>query len=379
MDTDNILLAINVRWWNAEAAYALNVARGLKAMGSSVWVIVNEYSPVHRKALEYDIPVLTEIHLDSNSPWRQWQNYRKIAEFINIKNISVINSFKSNGSVIFNLLRIQRPALTYIKTRGEARPPKYHFLNNYFYGTMACDGIIAVGTQVEAWIKRLKIGAQNIQIIYFGDSSPVNSLEDDSASLRSNLKISEGIPVMALLGRTQHIKGHLTLLRAITRIQQFTFHLLFLVKNLDEFPDELRTIKRYIEEHNLTDRVSILGFQKNLPETLKCVDIGLIPSLSSEVNCRVAVEFFSLGIPIVAFPTGSLPDIIQHQENGYLCTEKNEESLLMGLQWMLENQALLPTLGANAQNTYIENYTLEILAEKTLEFYRFCMSRKTET
>lgn len=376
MNTNNFLLAINVRWWNAEAAYAVNVARGLMAAGSSVWVIVNQNSPVHHKALEYDIPVITDIHLDSKSPHRQWQNYRKISEIIDKNEISVINSFKSNGSIVFNLLRMRKPELVYIRTRGEARPPKYHFLNDFFYGKRTCDGIIAVGNLVKQWIRQLNIDDQNIQTIYYGDSAPMSSLENDSASPAKRLQIPEDRLVMALLGRTQHVKGHLSLLKAITRFPTIDFQILFLVKDLEEYPDELRTIEQFIEDHHLKTHVTILGFQENLPEVLTCVDIGLIPSLSSEVNCRVAVEFYSQGIPIIAFPTGSLPEVVQHQKTGYLCAEKNEESLAKGLQWVLENQELLPTLSHNARNLYLENYTLEILAEKTLEFYQSCASQK---
>jgi len=376
MDIKNILLAINVRWWNAEAAYALNVARGLLAMDLPVWVIVNKNSPVHQKALEYNVPVLTDIDLDSYSPIRQWQNFRKIGRFVEKHNIDVINSFKSNGSFLFNLIRIQRPALTYIKTRGEARPPKYHFLNDYFYGKKSCDGIIAAGDQVKNWISKLKIGAQNIQTIYFGDPGLNKTSLAESAVVRSRLNIPGDTPVFALLGRTQKVKGHQILLNAINQLPNRNFHLLFLVKDLDEFPGELQAIRDFIDANDLTDQVTILGFQKNLPEVLSCVNLGIIPSIASEVNCRVAVEFFSMGIPVIAFPTGSLPDIIQHQKTGYLCFEGNEAELALGIQWTLDNKGLWPELGKNAHQSYMDNFTLERLAKMTLEFYQFCFSDK---
>ena len=50
MPLKSVLLSINVRWWNAEAAYAVNLARGLILNGIEVMLIVNPGSPVHQKA-----------------------------------------------------------------------------------------------------------------------------------------------------------------------------------------------------------------------------------------------------------------------------------------------------------------------------------------
>ena len=375
MEIKNVLIAINVRWWNAEAAYALNVARGLTESGSAVWVIVNRDSPVHLRAQEYGIPVLTHIWLDSMSPIRQWLNYRQLSRFVEDKNITIINSFKSNGSFIFNLIRLKRPFLTYIRTRGEARPPKNHFLNSFSYGKKACDGIIAAGDQVKRWLYRLNLADQNIHTIHYGDSALIKKSNVDAAAIRSRLQINDDALVLALLGRAQRVKGHLIMLSALAKMSTHNIHLLFLVKDLDEFPEELQSINEFITHHGLKDQVTILGFQEDLHEILSCVDFGVIPSTDSEVNCRVAVEFFSLGIPVMAFPTGSLPELISHKTNGYLCAEKSEQELIRAIQWILDNRFALPNLGTNARKSYQDNYTLEQLAKKTLEFYRICATR----
>ena len=98
--------------------------------------------------------------------------------------------------------------------------------------------------------------------------------------------------------------------------------------------------------------------------------MGVIPSLASEVNCRVAVEFFSSSIPVVAFPTGTLPDLIQHQVNGCLCAEKTAEELSEKLNWILADESRRIKTGQAALQSYQNEFTLEKLAQKTLEFYR---------
>jgi len=366
-----ILIAINVRWWNAEAAYALNLALGLRADGHQVWMMVNPGSPVHLKARAQDIPVITDILLDSVSPLRQLANLRRILRVVDNRKIELINSFKSNGAFLFGIVRRLRPGLCHIKTRGEARPPVRNAINRRVYS--ACDGIIAVGSPVRKWLQDLDLPEhQNIDTVYYGDGGLVRCPTVDRLAVRAELGIDGKAAVLTLLGRTQAVKGHRLLLEAMLALPPGSCHLLFLVKDPAEFPAELQMLERYIGENNLQARVTILGFQTDLARVLSITDLGVIPSLNSEVNCRVAVEFFSLGIPVLSFPTGTLPDIIRHGENGFLASARSVESLVEGINWFLERPERLQTCGDQAKRDFAERYTLEKMTRDTLQFYRRC-------
>jgi glycosyltransferase involved in cell wall biosynthesis len=373
-EIQRVLLSINSRWWNAEAAYAINLARGLRQQGVSVWIVVNINSPAHREAVKHNIPVIDSIKLDSFSPLTHWRNYRKLQRIIEEKRIQIINSFKSNGSFLFSAIKQRKPSVVYIKTRGEARPPKRNFLNRYLYGKGACDGIITVGSEVDQWIQEVTQSGKAVpkRIVYYSCPSLSRHSETEARRWRKEMKIPRNNTVLGLIGRTQRVKGHLISLKALKLMESDSLTLLFLVKDLAEFPDELTEIKDYISENNLRDRVVILGFQKELNLPVSSIDIGLIPSLASEVNCRVAVEFFSMGIPVVAFPTGSLPDVIEHKKNGYVCREKSEQCLAKGIKWMIDHPAEYRQLAKQARLDYKNSYTLDQLAENTIEFYRFC-------
>lgn len=370
----NVLIAINVRWWNAEAAYALNLARALQATGIRVQLIVNQNSPVHDKANGFDIPVITDIYLDSKSPFVHFRNLRRLLKTIDRCDIEVINSFKSNGSFLFSIARRLRKGICYVKTRGIAAAPRRNPFNQFLYGSRGCDGIIAVGSPVKHWIQRLlgEDSQQNLTVVYYGDSALQKAPPAAVEAMKSQLNIGPDKLVIALLGRTQKVKGHDVALSALKAVEDRRLHLLFLVKDLDEFPVELSTIRDYIQQNNLTDQVTILGFQEQLSAVLSTVDCAIIPSLSSEVNCRVCVEFFSLGIPVIAFPTGTLPDLIDHRQNGFLCDDRDSSSLAAALKWVLENPEEVDRSGAKALNDYNQHYTLENLAEKTVAFFQQC-------
>ncbi len=369
-----IFITINVRWWNAEAAYAVNLARGLMIRGYKVWLIVNNQSPVHFKALNYNIPVITDIELDTYSLTKQISNLRKLLAYIDLYHIKVIHSFKSNGSFLFSFARYLKPEIIHIRTRGEARPPKNHFLNRRAYGKSACDGVIAVGDIVKNWINELNAKIDHLQTIYYGDSA----VQFEPGLRRQDHQLfrylSPDTVTFALVGRTQDIKGHLKALKALAKLNtnDLKLHLFFLVKDLDEFPTELVALKQFIEANQLTKKVTITDFLPDLGNVLSLIDFGIIPSLASEVNCRVAVEFFSLGKPVIVFPTGSLPEVVRHDVSGLVCADKTSGALAVAIQKLAGNCELRAKLAENALLEFQNRFKLSILVDKTLNFYKVC-------
>jgi len=367
-----IIITINVRWWNAEAAYAINLARGLILKGHNIHLLVNKDSPVHLKALDYNIPVISDIKLDSFSLIKQLSNLRKILKYIEQYNIQIIHSFKSNGSFLFSIARYLKPQLLHIRTRGEARPPKNHFLNRLSYEKKSCDGVISVGDIVKTGIKKLNAEIDHFETIYYGDS-PVQFKPDLNRINQPLFKnLSPATITMALVGRTQDIKGHQIALKALAKIKNLKIHLFFFVKDLEEYPKELIVLKEIIEDEQLGGQVTITDFLPDLGDTLSFVDFGIIPSLASEVNCRVAVEFFSLAKPVIVFPTGSLPEVVKHEVSGLVCSHKTSDSLAESIQTMANQCDFRAKLAENAFLEYQTRFSLSVLADKTLNFYKKC-------
>lgn len=98
-------------------------------------------------------------------------------------------------------------------------------------------------------------------------------------------------------------------------------------------------------------------------------DMLLYPSVAD--NCPlVALEAQACGLPIVAFKTGGIPEIVGHKETGYIADYKDTSRLIEGINYILN-------LGAEDSDNLIKNsvknveekFTLTKMANSYLKLY----------
>jgi glycosyltransferase involved in cell wall biosynthesis len=90
------------------------------------------------------------------------------------------------------------------------------------------------------------------------------------------------------------------------------------------------------------------------------IDIGIMPltdDLWAEGKCGFkALQFMALNIPSVASPVGVNKQIIQNNENGFLCT--SNEEWLNTIEKLIEDEKIRKLIGANARKTVIQKYSV---------------------
>jgi glycosyltransferase involved in cell wall biosynthesis len=107
-------------------------------------------------------------------------------------------------------------------------------------------------------------------------------------------------------------------------------------------------------------------------------DIFVAPSTEDNLPNTV-MEALACGIPCVAFKIGGMPDMIEHQQNGYLAHPYDIEDLAQGINWVLENTERYNQLCIQARQKVEQEFTLELQAEKYLELYSDILSKSNNT
>lgn len=103
-------------------------------------------------------------------------------------------------------------------------------------------------------------------------------------------------------------------------------------------------------------------------------DVFVAPSLYDNLPTTV-MEAIACGTPCVAFKIGGVPDIIEHQQNGYLAQPYDIEDLAKGIAWILENRDRHRQLSDRARAKAEREFTLERQARR----YRDLFAEVSET
>jgi glycosyltransferase involved in cell wall biosynthesis len=113
-------------------------------------------------------------------------------------------------------------------------------------------------------------------------------------------------------------------------------------------------------------------------EQLSEIDIGIMPLPDNEWTrgkCGFkGLQYMSLGIPTIMSPVGVNSEIIKHGENGFLA--RNSEEWEMYLSLLIEDRLLQKKLGASAQKTVEEKYSVKANEFRYLNVFKMAFDLK---
>lgn len=167
--------------------------------------------------------------------------------------------------------------------------------------------------------------------------------------------------IITLIGRINRLKGHKWLLN--TFINNFesnkNIKLLFVGSPVVGQEYYLEEIEVMIREKNLSDRVKIMGFTKDLRPVLNLTDILAVPSTEAESFGLVALEAMLAKKPVIGSNHGGLTEIIVQNETGFLVEPNNEMELAKAIQKLFESQDLRISFGLNGYERAIKEFSEE--------------------
>jgi glycosyltransferase involved in cell wall biosynthesis len=97
-------------------------------------------------------------------------------------------------------------------------------------------------------------------------------------------------------------------------------------------------------------------------------DVFVAPSQEDNLPNTV-LESLACGTPSVAFKIGGMPDLIEHQKNGYLAEPFDTEDLAHGIQWILENTEQVHQLRDHARKKVETEFNQTIQTQRYLSLF----------
>ena len=158
----------------------------------------------------------------------------------------------------------------------------------------------------------------------------------------------QGPPRIGVIGRLSPEKGQSILLEA-TRGLDST--LVICGAPLFSYP----AYERRLREAARGRAVEFLPWSGDMRAVYASLDVVAVPSVGTEAATRVIPEVFSAGVPVVAFATGGIPEIVEDEVTGLLAPEPTAVALANRLA---EVEGVRDRLVANARRAYEERFTL---------------------
>jgi len=127
----------------------------------------------------------------------------------------------------------------------------------------------------------------------------------------------------------------------------------------------------YLEEVKAASRglpIEFLGWQEDIGAAFSTLDVLVVPSSDSDSTPRVVLEAFAAGIPVVAFPSGGIPELVQDGETGFLAAARSATALAARIRSVLLMDPRAAKAVANrARAAWGQRYTLERYQQEVID------------
>lgn len=194
-----------------------------------------------------------------------------------------------------------------------------------------------------------------IQIIYNGVRPPA----------RDATRVTGKLKRIGVIGRIEKEKGQLEFLCAARMIASEIRDCTFVVVGAPMFGGTSYYDRVVAASAGLP--VEFVGWQKDVFSVLSGLDLLVVPSLSLDSLPRVIFEAFAARVPVVAFPSGGIPEIVRDGITGFQTRNATAEALAERILSLAQQSPdLMEQVTARAYAAWEQNHTLELYQ------YRVC-------
>jgi len=116
--------------------------------------------------------------------------------------------------------------------------------------------------------------------------------------------------------------------------------------------------------------IEFTGWQNEIRDVLSSLDIVVVPSAAVESTPRVILEAFSAGVPVVAFRSGGIPEIVEDGITGVLSAPTARDLASKLLELFSNGRDLLDCVSLRAQAAFNSRFSLERYRTEVLSAVR---------
>lgn len=127
--------------------------------------------------------------------------------------------------------------------------------------------------------------------------------------------------------------------------------------------------ERLTRELELQKHVLFLGKQDGLVEILSASDLFLMPSQSESFGLS-ALEAMSCGLPVISTSVGGLPELINHNETGYIAEIGDIDRMARYAMDLLTNERKYQEFSQKSRERAVNDFDISIIVPQYEQYYQ---------
>ncbi|HEU0230501.1 MAG TPA: glycosyltransferase [Burkholderiaceae bacterium] len=265
----------------------------------------------------------------------------------------------------------QRPKIVWTKHNDHPVRSLGHWLRAH----LATDSVIAVSAYVERIVLQSPYARLPLRVIRHGVDtgyfSPPSAAQRRAWRHKTFGALADDVFTLGSSGGTDEDKGWLDLVAAVASLPSHWRDRVRVVVAGDP-PRGYR--KDRVEELGMAGQVVFPGLVDDVRPILGACDAGFVLSYREALSyaCR---ETLSLGLPTLVSDAGGLPENVEDGVDGWIVPARDVPRIAKALVWMLENPAEISSMALAAREKSVNEFNLDLFAERSLYVYRQALSR----
>lgn len=187
--------------------------------------------------------------------------------------------------------------------------------------------------------------------------------------LREELGIPLNAAVIGTVGRLSPQKNPLDWLQIAAQIAAQKPECYFLLVGDGPLRNQVET---QIDALHLRNRVILTGLRRDVPQLLSVIDVFLLTSLWEGLP-RVIPQAMCREVPIVAYASDGVAEVIEHGRNGMICPPGEIHLAAQYCLQLLDSEELRVKITKEAKKIATEQFDLRIMIQQLERLYLDCL------
>lgn len=210
------------------------------------------------------------------------------------------------------------------------------------------------------------VPAGKMEVIHNGIDTDQLATQYDTVASRKTLSIPEDAIVIGTIGRLARVKRQDLMLSVFARVWQKYPQSFLLI--IGDGPERAK-LEALAVQLGVNERVRFLGFLPEPGRYLHLISAFLLTSESEGLPLAL-LEAWAVGVPVVAFRVGGLPELIDHGKTGFLADFSNVDQMADHIMYLLSHPEVAEQIKEQCRNVVRQKYDVRRMAQTYDQRYR---------